>query len=77
MKSEAQKKRHRRRYTVRVIAEVRTSLSPDELEKCLVLSLFGVESEAKISDGDDERFEVVDYGVTEAVPIKAKKDEDE
>jgi len=69
MKNESARRPRKRRYAITVIAEVSSSLSRNDLEASLVLSLFDVENETKISDGDDERLEVENYEVTEAVPI--------
>lgn len=56
-------------YRITITAEVTSSLPRKDLETKLVASLFDVESEKKISDGDNEQFQVVDYQLTEAVPI--------
>lgn len=57
-------------YRITIMAEVASSLPRKDLETKLVASLFDVESEKKISDGDNDQFEVVDYELTEALPIK-------
>jgi hypothetical protein len=54
---------------IRIIAEVDSSLSKTDLESRLVASLFDVESEEKLSDGDNNHFCIVDYDLTEAIPI--------
>jgi hypothetical protein len=56
-------------YRITVIAKVASSLSRGILEAMLVTSLFDIETEVKISDGDNEKFEVMDYELTEAIPI--------
>ena len=58
-------------YRIIVIAEVNSSLSRKELEEKLVTSLFDVETGEKIGDGDNEQLEVVDYVLTEAIPLVA------
>lgn len=58
-----------RNYRIAVMAKVVSSLPRQELEAKLVAALFDVETEVKISDGDNEQFEIVDYEVTEATPI--------
>ncbi len=57
------------KYMIRIIAEVNSSLSKTDLESRLVASLFDVESEEKLSDGDNNHLCVVDYELTEAIPI--------
>jgi hypothetical protein len=39
------------------------------LESKLVISLFDVETNEKISDGESKKFEVIDYEITEAISI--------
>jgi len=56
-------------YKITIIAEARSSLSKKILESKLVLSLFDVESEERVSDGENDQLEVVDYQLTETVPI--------
>jgi len=57
------------KYRIAIIAEVTSSLSRKELESRLVASLFNVETEEKVSDGDNEQLEVGDYKLTEAIPF--------
>jgi len=56
-------------YRITVIAEVVSSLPREDLEAELVAALFDIETEEKVSDGDNEQLEVVDYELTEAIPI--------
>lgn len=56
-------------YRITIMAEVVSSLPRWDLEAKLVAALFDTETEAKISDGDNDQFEVVDYELTEAIPI--------
>ena len=51
------------------MATVVSSLPRRDLEAKLVAALFDIETEVKISDGDNEQFEIVDYELTEAIPI--------
>jgi len=60
-------------YRITVIAEALSSLSRKDLEAKLVVALFDVETEQKISDGDNEQLEIVDYELTEAIPIGESK----
>jgi len=50
------------------MAEVASSLPRKDLEAKLVAALFDIETEEKISSGDNEQFQVVDYQLTEAIP---------
>ncbi|MDD5016157.1 MAG: hypothetical protein PHW73_13865 [Atribacterota bacterium] len=56
-------------YIIIIKAEVSSSLTREDLEAKLVVSLFNTEKEEKISDGDGEQLEVVDYNLIEAIPI--------
>lgn len=60
-------------YKIKIIAEARSSLSKSDLESKLVVSLFDVETEQKVADGENEQLEIVDYELTEAVPICFKQ----
>ena len=57
------------KYRITIIAEATSSFSKNELESRLVASLFDVETEEKVSDGETDQFEVIDYELTEAIPI--------
>ena len=54
------------------MAKAASSLSREDLEAKLVAALFDVETEVKISDGDNEQFEIVDYELTEAILIGSR-----
>lgn len=56
-------------YRIIIKARALSSLSRDELEAKLVAALFDVETGLKISDGDNEQFQIVDYELTDAVII--------
>jgi len=56
-------------YRITIVAEATSSLSKRDLESRLVASLFDVETEQKISDGDNDNLHIVDYELTEAMPI--------
>ena len=60
-------------YRITIIANVASSLAKEDLESRLVASLFDVESEGKISDGDSKQLEVVDYELTEAIPLSGEE----
>ena len=56
-------------YKVTIIANVNSSLSNEELESMLVVSLYDIETNEKTSDGENRNLHVVDYELTEAIPI--------
>jgi hypothetical protein len=56
-------------YKIIVIADVISSLSKNDLESKLVASLFDIETGQKISDGDNDQLAIVNYGLTEAIPV--------
>jgi len=56
-------------YRITIVAEATSSLSKRDLESRLVTSLFDVETEQKTSDGDNDNLHIVDYELTEAIPI--------
>jgi len=57
-------------YKITILADVTSSLSREDLESRLVISLFDIETEQKVSDGESDRLEVEDYELTEAIPIE-------
>ena len=61
------------RYRVTINAEVASSLPRMDLEAKLVASLFDIETGEKISDGQSVQLEVVDYELTQAIPIGTKE----
>ena len=60
-------------YRITIMATVVSSLSRRNLEAKLVAALFDIETEVKISDGDNEQFEIVNYELTEAIPMGESK----
>jgi len=56
-------------YRITIIDEVMSSLSKTDLESKLVASLFGIENEDKVADGESNELEIIDYELTEAIPI--------
>jgi len=56
-------------YKITISAKAVSSLPRKDLEGKLVAALFDIETEEKISDGDNEQLEIVDYELTEAIPI--------
>ncbi|MFH0775687.1 MAG: hypothetical protein V2A53_09415 [bacterium] len=60
-------------YRIIIAATVISSLSRKDLETKLVVSLFDMETEMKISDGDNDQLQVVDYALTKAVSIAKNK----
>ncbi len=57
-------------YRINILADVISSLSIEDLESSFVISLFDIETEQKVSDGEGEQLEVIDYELTEAIPIE-------
>jgi len=60
-------------YRIIIIAEAVSSLPRIDLEAKLVTALFDIETGEKISDGDSEQLEIVDYKLTEAIPVDVSK----
>jgi len=56
-------------YQITILANVSSSLSKEELENKLVISLFDIETGETLRDGESRQLEVVDYDLTEASPI--------
>ena len=56
-------------YRITIVTTAKSSLSKKDLESRLVASLFDIETEQKTSDGDNENLYIVDYELTEAIPI--------
>ena len=57
------------KYRITIMAEVASSLPREDLEAKLVAALFDIETEEKTSNGDNKQFQVVDYQLTEAIPL--------
>ncbi len=57
------------KYRIAIIAQANSSLCKKDLESRLVASLFDIETGQKVSDGDNDQLEVVDYELTEAAAI--------
>lgn len=56
-------------YKITIVADANSSLSRTVLESRLVASLFDIETGEKVSEGDSRELEIVDYELTEALPI--------
>lgn len=56
-------------YKIIIVAEATSALAREDLESKLVVSLFDIETEQKVSDGENAQLEIVDYELTQAVPI--------
>ena len=57
------------KYRIAILAQANSSLCKSDLELRLVASLFDIETEQKVSDGDNDQLQVVDYELTEATAI--------
>jgi hypothetical protein len=55
-------------FRITIIADATSSLSREELESKLVVSLFDIETEQKLSDGESDQLQIVDYELVETVP---------
>ena len=59
------------KYRISIVAQANSSLSKRDLELQLVASLFDIETGQKLSDGDNDQLEVLDYELIEATAICA------
>jgi len=57
------------KYRITIIAEANSNLTRTDLESQLVTSLFNIETEEKISDGETDQLEILEYELTDASPI--------
>ena len=56
-------------YRITIVADISSSLKKKDLENKLVASLFDIETEKKIFDGESKKLEVINYQVTEAIQL--------
>lgn len=61
------------KYRITIVAEANSSLCKSDLETRLVASLFDIETEQKVSDGDNDQLEIEDYELTEATAIDTEE----
>ncbi len=54
-------------YEIFINAKILSTLKKNQIEKQLVVSLFDIETEIKISDGSSQKFEVLDYNFTQVL----------
>jgi hypothetical protein len=54
-------------YNILISANCQSTLSVNSLNNKLVASLYDIETKEKISDGDNEKFEIVDYNFTNVI----------
>ncbi len=59
--------KQQKQYQLLIKASFLSTLTAEELESKLVASLYDIETEEKISDGDDEIFEILDYDFTDVI----------
>ena len=59
------------KYRITIIAEGMSSLPKADLESKLVASLFDIEKEEKVADGEGNELEIINYELTEAIPISS------
>ena len=56
-------------YDINIRVQAESKLSKKELESQLVIALYNTDTQYSKFDGVDDDLEVVDYKITEAVPI--------
>jgi len=56
-------------YKITLVATALSALSKEDLESRLVASLFDFESGNQVTDGQNDDFVVIDYDLTEALPL--------
>ena len=56
-------------YRLSISASFLSTLTAEELESKLIASLYDIETGEKISDGDNENFEILDYDFTDVIEI--------
>lgn len=56
-------------YDINIKARANSKLSQKELEGHLVIALYNIDSQYSKLDGVDDDLEVIDYEITEAIPI--------
>ncbi len=66
--------KEQKEYEICIYARVLSTLKPDAINHQLVASLFNIDTMEKISDGDDERFEILDYNNTNVKIIEDSKE---
>jgi hypothetical protein len=54
-------------YNILISAKCLSTLSVNSLNNKLVASLYDIDTKEKISDGDNEKFEIVDYNFTNVI----------
>jgi hypothetical protein len=54
-------------YNILISANCQSTLSVNSLNNKLVASLYDIDTKEKISDGDNEKFEIVDYNFTNVI----------
>jgi hypothetical protein len=60
-------------YEILIGAKILSSLKAKQLNHLLVASLFDIESKEKISDGDNNTFEVLEYNFTKVTNISKNR----
>lgn len=53
-------------YNILISANCLSSLNKEDLNNTLVASLYNIDTEEKISDADNDKFEILDYNFTNA-----------
>jgi len=58
---------NKKEYNILISANCQSTLSKNDLNDQLVASLYNIDTREKISDGDNEKFEILDYNFTNVV----------
>ena len=58
---------NKKEYNILISANCQSTLSKNDLNDQLVASLYNIDTRKKISDGDNEKFEILDYNFTNVV----------
>lgn len=58
---------NKKEYNILISANCKSTLSKNELNHKLVASLYDIDTKEKISDSDNDKFEILDYNFTNVV----------
>ena len=63
--------RNQQKYNILISAKCLSTLNRNDLNNKLVVSLYDIDTQEKISDGDNEKFEILDYNFTQTTNNKS------
>ncbi len=58
---------NQKKYTILISATCKSTLSKNDLNNKLAASLYDADTKEKISDGDNEKFKILDYDFTNVI----------